>query len=218
MKIGALLIMLSVTILACSISDIPILVKPTITAAPTLPPPPTNTATQATPPTYTPTPTLIGMLPSATLFESPTPYGAIASYTPTIDPSSLVTDTTPTSSILQGTGFNSIDLSTDLFHWGSCDTTTVTITAQVSDPSAVNSVVLFSRFTRKSTGNSTGWDSGTTLDNQGDGKFAVTLDGNQMGVYYEAWLEYQLVGTDTNAKNAARSPVFPSLLTLAGCP
>jgi hypothetical protein len=215
MKIRALILLFPMLSLACGLSGLPSLAPATITAAPTLPPPPTNTPSEPIAPTHTPTPTLIGALPSATLFLSPTPYGAIASYTPTGGPTLLVTDTP---SILQGTGFDSIDVSTDEFHWGSCDPTTVTFTAQVTDPSKVFSVVVFTRFTNKSSGKSTGWDQGRGMDDQSGGKFTTTLDGTKAGVYYDAWVEYQLVATDTKAQNVARSPVFPSSLSLTACP
>ena len=215
MKIRALFFLFPILIMACGISNLPSLAPATLTSAPTLPPPPTNTATVAPPPTHTSTPTLIGVLSSTTPFESPTPFGAISSYTPTSEASS---EFTSTPSILQGTGFDSIDLSTSEFDWGSCDTNTVTISAQVTDPSKVSVVVLFIRFTAQSSGKSTGWDSGTSMDSQGNGKFSVTLDGSNMGVYYDAWVEYQLVGTDSNSQNVARSPVFPSSLSLKPCP
>ena len=215
MKIRALLFLFPILIMACGLSNLPSLAPATFTSAPTLPLPPTNTPTAPIPPTHTSTPTLIGELSSATPFESPTPYGAIYTYTPTIDASA---GPSATPSILQGTGFDSIDLSVDDFHWGSCAPNTVTVTTQVTDPTQIFNVVVFVRFTNQSSGKSTGWDSGTSMDSQGNGKFAATLDGTKMGVYYDSWVEYQLVGTDNNGQNVARSPVFANSLTLTACP
>jgi hypothetical protein len=92
------------------------------------------------------------------------------------------------------------------------------MTVRVTDPGQVFSVVVFVKFRNKSTGKDTGWDEGSSMEDQGSGRFTFTFDGNLMGVYADSWVVYQLVATDTKGNNVARSPVFPDKLSLLHCP
>ena len=120
--------------------------------------------------------------------------------------------------ILVGTGFNCVNLSADVIHWGACEPHTVTITAELTSPAEVHSVEIFVHFTDKASGVAAGWDRGTTLDKQADGSFSITLDSRGMTTYTNAWIVYQLVATNTATHYVARTPVFADQLTLSACP
>jgi len=77
--------------------------------------------------------------------------------------------------------------------------------------------VLFLRIHDKSGGLSK-WDRGTSMNSQGGGAFALTLKGSLMGITSDSWIEYQMVGTDAQNQNVARSPVFSRSLSLSHCP
>lgn len=204
-------LLLTVFILACSATDLPLISQPTSTPLP-LP----DTFTPGLPPTITPTPTEIGVLPSSTPTDTPAPTGTPLAITPT--GSLLDTPTVVPISSLTDSGFESINLSTNEFHWGSCSPTTVSITANVNNPSLVFSVVLFIRFRDQASGTTTRWDKGTSMKDQGLGTYAYTLDGNKLGVTVSSWVGYQIVATDKNANVVARSPVFSDSLILSPCP
>lgn len=215
-----LILLLPLLLIACSFSSLPLLpltgptLPPTLTASPV---PPTVTFTPPTPPTYTPTPTEIGARPTDTPSETPPPSATILYMTPPTEtpvPSTGV----PTSASLGGTGFDSVKLTNIQIYWGNCSPNTVTLTAQVTNPGQVSDVVVFFKVRDKATGNSTGWDRGTSMDNKGDGTFSFVIDGRQLGQYANAWVMYQLVGTDRNSIPIARSPVFGDSLSLSSCP
>ena len=117
-----------------------------------------------------------------------------------------------------GTGFNWVNLTTDVIHWGSCDPHTVVVTAEVSEPDQVHSVEFFVRFRDKATSNATEWDMGTTMDKQADGTYTITLNSSGMTHFTDAWVLYQLVASNTATKYEARTPVFADKLTLSACP
>ncbi len=220
MKRLIIFLIVPLLVFACSYADIPLLPQPiaTETLIPSNTPLPTNTPQPPIPPTYTSTPTLIGAAATFTPIDAGTQTALfIATYTAT----PTMTSPAPASSAspdLSGTGFDSVALSTDQFYSGSCEPGTATVTAQVSDPSTVLSVVLFVRFRNKSSGILTGWDHGSSMDSQGGGAFTYTLNGSKMGMYADVWVEYQLIGTDSKAQNVARSPVFSDSLSLSPCP
>ncbi len=218
MKKFTLFMFLSALLFACSMSDLAPS-RPANTATPTRP---TNTPTSNVPPTYTATPTSIGARPTPTPTDTPAPSATFLLVTlPTgtpvpTEPGEVVP--TATRSGLDGSGFDSVNLTEAEFHWGSCDPNKTTMTVKVADPGKVLNVVVFVRFRNKSSGNVTGWDDGTAMENKGGGNFAFTFDGDLMGIYYNTWVAYQLVGTDAAGANAARSPVFSDQLSLSPCP
>jgi hypothetical protein len=219
MKKIALSLLLMLILLACSMSDLSPTPLPANTATPLLP---TNTATANIPPTYTFTPTFIGGRPSFTPTETPPPSSTFLLVTlPTgtpepTEPGEIVP--TETLSGLEGSGFESVEVTETEFHWGSCNPNKSTMTVKVADPGQVLSVVVFVRFRNKSSGGVTGWDDGTAMENKGGGIFTFVFDGNLMGTYYNSFVVYQLVGTDATGANVARSPVFPEALSLSACP
>ena len=223
MKKITILTLLPLLLLACTFSELPLLPQPAApqpsdTAAPVLP---TETFTPEIPPTFTFTPTLIGARPSSTPTETPVPTDTILYLTPPTEtltpPPSAQPQTEPTID-LQGTGFTSIDQSTDQIYWGACQPNDVIIAVQMTNPSQVSSVVLFVKFRDKATSNGTGWDKGTSMDPHGDGSYTLTLNGKGMDHYNNAWIVYQIVGTDRGGIPVARSPVFNESLTLSICP
>lgn len=215
MRTLTVLILMSALVIACGASP-PAPAAPTRTAAPVLP---SNTATSRIPPTFTPTPTLLGGPASLTPSFTPLPTNTFLLVTlPTGTPEPSSTAATVTPSGLEGTGFNSLELSADTFYWGSCDPGDVTMSINVDDPANVLAVVVFVRFRNKATGNVTGWDQGSSMEPQGGGAFRFVFDGDKMGVFYNTWVNFQFVGTNGAGANVARSPVFLESLTLSPCP
>ncbi len=220
MKKIIILSIVTIFLLACDVSSLPLIQQaapPTETQTPI--PFPTETFTPPVPPTYTFTPTMIGAIPSATPTASPIPTETFYYLTPptetfTPPPTSAFT---PTVSLV-GTGFNWVNLTTDVIHWGSCDPHTVVVTAEVSEPDQVHSVEFFVRFRDKATSNATEWDMGTTMDKQADGTYTITLNSSGMTHFTDAWVLYQLVASNTATKYEARTPVFADKLTLSACP
>ena len=212
-----MLCLAGVLILACSLSQLP------IPAIPTLPPLvtpltfPTSTASPLIPPTYTLTPTLIGQKPSPVPTDTPLPSATFSAQTPKAGPTVLGPAISPTI-IPGGTGFDVVELSTSQLFIGSCGKQEVQFTAQVTYPDKIESVVLFLRLRNKATGEDTGWDRGTAMDYQGEGRYTHTLHASSLGDYTNTWVVYQLVGTDDEQAVRARSPIYPESLTLMKCP
>lgn len=213
------LAVLALGALACSLADLPELMPPVSTAMPgdTATPFPTWTSTLQAPPTYTFTPTLIGQRPSPTPTNTPLPTKPLSLLTPTDVPTIIGPSTQPPA--LPGdSGFDSIALSTDTIYTGDCGENKVEFTVLISKPDKVVDVVLFIRFRDKGTGEETGWDRGTSLEREADAMYKLTVEANQLGSHNNAWVLYQLVGTDDEGKNVARSPVFAESLTMLTCP
>jgi hypothetical protein len=212
---------LAVFLLACSMSELPL--PGQVTSLPpteTLTPLPTATNTPDIPPTYTSTPTLIGAKPANTPTETPVPTDMIMFITPaTATYIPLVPSITPTS-ILEGSGFLSFEQSTDLFYWGACEPHAVSLTVQAADPGHVFSVVMFLKYRNRDTGAETGWNQGLSMDSVGGGTYTIVLEGQDLGVYNDqpTWVMFQIVATDINTHEVARSPVFTDYLTLSKCP
>ncbi len=213
-------LLITILLLACGVSDIPSLLQQTVSTAPPATPlaPAATSAPQSTP-TYTPTPTLIG-LNTEIAATFPSPFTATPA--PTTPPSPLAGSPTaspnPSAAALVGTGFGAINVSSAVFYWGACEPSTVTITASVTNPAQVASLVLFTRVGNKTTGATSAWDKGTSMASVGPGAYSRTLNGNHMDVNRDSWIQFQLVGTDAQAKVVARSPVFHDVLSLSPCP
>jgi hypothetical protein len=215
----AILSMIGLSLLACSISDISrfMPVPATQALAATLTPFPTWTMTPAVPPTLTYTPTMIGQKPSPTVTGTPT-------WTPTMSGSPTMVNTIPgprTSStpLPADTGFETIDLSATQIVVGSCGVNEVTFDVQVSKPDKVESVVIFLKLRDKVSGDDSGWDRGNTLDYEGEGHYTYTLKSSDFATPANAsWVVYQLVGTDDEQALVARSQVYAEKLTIVKCP
>lgn len=219
-----LIYILPILALACTFSSLPINPLAAPTAADTsTPAPPTETFTPGPTPTFTYTPTLIGALPVGSPTATPLPTGIILYVTPpTFTP--VPTDTpesAPTAtSVLDNTGFASINLSTNHFYWGGCGQNFVTITATAADPMQVFSAFVFMKQKEKDSTIETKFDHGTAMNKGDNGVFTLAINGNQKSLekFNSSWLIYQVVGTDSHGTGVARSPVFSNTLTLSACP
>lgn len=211
--------LIGIFLLACSMVDISQYLPVSVgTPPPDTPTPfPTNTNTLPAPPTYTYTPTLIGQRPSATptatftstpvVTGTPTPVNTVPG--PALTPTDMPEDT----------GFISILLSGEQVYVGNCGAGQVDFEARVIQPNKVNSVVMFMKFRNQITGAETGWDRGTSLEDQGEGRFITTLKASDLPAPANpTWVVFQLVGTNDKQDNVARSPVYADRLTLFQCP
>jgi hypothetical protein len=108
------------------------------------------------------------------------------------------------------------------FYYGktSCGPTEITITASVTRPQDVFSVVLFNRFFDNEGGGTSAWDGGHAMSDKGNGNFSITLPSNTITNYHlydYGVMNYQLVATDKMRNNLARTVVFKDIL-LSICP
>lgn len=211
--------LIAIVLLACSATDIPYLLPATPSLPPTATPvPPTATPNLAILPTHTFTPTLIGIRteiaptfpPPLTATPAPTVTATATAATagaPTVAPTGLA-----------GTGFDAVNLSAAVFYWGACEPTTVTVTATVTNPAQIDGLVLFTRVSDKATGSVSAWDKGTSMTMVGPGVYSRILNGVHMDVTRDSWIQFQLVGTDSQDKVMARSVVYHDALSLSPCP
>lgn len=98
----------------------------------------------------------------------------------------------------------------DKFYYGdgTCGSREITISARVTQPEKVYSLVLFTRFTDKEGGGTTNWDSGHAMSKKSDDLYSVTLTSNKITNYnaFEfAVMGYQFVATDKQKNNIART-------------
>lgn len=216
MKKILVLLSASILILACGFNPEQFLYDPTLTPRPTV----TSTLTSTITPTFTP------VTPSATYTLTPTLIG-YKTITPTPAESATPTAFTPFNQITPDTktptismqGFVNIFLSAAEFYKKGCEPGTVKFTAQVADASSVNFVVLFVRFRSKQSGNTSEWTS-IGMQPLGNGTFAYELTPDEMKAvnsFKNAWVEYQLVATNLDAKELGHTATFSEKLTLLDC-
>jgi hypothetical protein len=216
MKKITILSILCLVTLACGLSDLDVLLPPLPTVA-MVSPIPTLTYTLPPPPTYTSTPTLIGQRPSSTPTDTPPPTATFSNNTPIALPTRIGPAISPTV-IPGGTGFDMIQLSTSTIYNGSCGKNEVTFDVQVTKPDKIEDVVIFVRLRNQLTSEETYWDRGTSMVNEGEGKFSYILKAEDLGDYSNTWVLYQLVGTDDEQQVRARSQIYSENLTLLKCP
>lgn len=199
---------------SCSLGDFVFDPLPSATPLPsststfTLVPSPTPITPTAT---FTYTPTLIGWKTATNTLE---PSPTIVTETPT-----LFTPNTATATV-QMDGFVSILTSSEvLYRSRSCSPPYVIFTAQVANAQTASQVVLFARFTSKSTGNSGEW-SNFNMDPIGGGTFSYDLYADQVKgdeLYREPWLEYQFIAVTSNLKEVGRTATFKNRITMLEC-
>lgn len=216
MKKVFVFLLITTLLSACSLNVESLLLRPTSTVPPTRIPSntptdiPTSTPTVPTL-TYTPTPTLLG-LKSAT----PTPEETL---TPTaFTPFNMITPDTMTPSVVME-GFVAVFASGTEFYKKGCEPGVVKITGQVAKPLEVNFVVLFVRFKSKLTGNTSEWTS-IGMQSLGAGTYyhdLLPLEMKADDAFKNAWVEYQLVATNLDAREVGRTAIFSEKLTLLEC-
>jgi hypothetical protein len=221
MKKVSVLLIFAVLVSACSMT-----VGQFFGAPPTPTPAPTITNTPTDKPTFTPT------VPTPTYTLTPTMVG-LKTKTPTLDftPTQLLLtpldmtvlpSTTPISLVTQVPmeGFISIALSDEVFYKGKdCQPVSVKFTAQVADPINTRFVVLFVRFKSRQSGATSEWTS-ITMQGSGVGTYSHDLVPTEMKAldfFENAWVQYQLVATDSNSKEVGRTDTFSERLTLLEC-
>jgi len=190
----------------------------TPTSAPKTPSP-TASPTSSSTPTVTPSPTIIHFptqdykstaTPPAYLFKTPTPFPGVNTATP-------IPSSTPS---VPGVGFEAVDVSGDKFYWGSCKPNSLRVTAQVSDPKSVFSVVLFARMRRLKAEIFTPWNKGTGMEHLGNGKWVYNLSANSIdghSLYHKGWVWYQLVATDANKQEIGRTRIYMDKIKIEPC-
>lgn len=197
----------AILLFACAPTPAP---APIIPATNTPADTPTFTPTVPTP-TYTTTPTLVGL---KTATNPP-------DYTPTVaeTPIFLITPNTPTPSVVMK-GFISITVSgAEFFRTAGCEPASVRFTAQAGDAQKTAFVVLSVRFKSKQTGATGKW-AGITMEKSGIGTFTHELipsEMNGLDLFKNAWVQYQLVATDSTTNEIGRTAVFGESLTLLDC-
>ncbi|CAG1009978.1 hypothetical protein ANAEL_03882 [Anaerolineales bacterium] len=219
-KIPALLLFVFL-ISACSMTVDEILGRQPATPIPL----PTNTPTAAptlTPtvpsPTFTSTPTMIGMtVKSPTPFSSPT---SLVLTQPGVIPMSSVTPIALVTQVKME-GFFTVAVSDEVFYKGKdCQPVSTKITAQVTDIGNTAFVVLFVRFKSKQTGATSEWTSigmqpAGTIGFYSHELFPLEMKG--LDAFENAWVEYQVVATKPNSKEVGRTGIFSERLTLLEC-
>lgn len=195
--------------------------------------PPASVPSPALTNTPTPAPTLTPTVPSLTFTSTPTPIrrgaNTPAADTPTSVPLiltmpgvTLLPTYTPVALVPQVPipGFVSVSASEEVFYKGSkCQPASVQFKAQASDAANTAFVVLFVRFKSKQSGVTSEWTS-ITMQTNGIGTFTHELFPLEMKAvdgFENAWVQYQLVATDANAKQIGRTGIFDERLSLLNC-
>jgi hypothetical protein len=222
MKKNSILLIFAVLLSACSMT-----VGQFLGAPPTSTPTPTFTNTPTDMPTFTPT------VPTPTFTTTPTLIGlktktSVPDFTPTqliLTPLgvTLLPSVTPISLVTQVPmpGFVSISVSDEQFYKGKeCLPGSVKFTAQVADPTNTAFVLLFVRFKSKQTGTTSEWTDSIAMESIGVGTFAHDLIPSEMkalDIFENAWVQYQLVATDSNSNKIGKTEIFSERLTLLEC-
>ncbi|MBN1303748.1 MAG: hypothetical protein JXA13_04875 [Anaerolineales bacterium] len=178
---------------------------------------PENTVTATAPtPTYTATPTLIGLKTfTPTVAKTPTPPGVILTVTPseaTITPTKYQPER----------GFVNVLVSDSIIYYGgSCQPSTVELRAQVSDTDRTFSVRVFTKVKELTTGASREWSSGTEMDNLENGAFMITLPAEQ---FHEEWIyskdvqvSFQMVASTEGGTELGRTKIYKDRILVSPC-
>ena len=210
MRKPVLIILMLLSIQACSVLDF----LPGLAPANTPIPSPTATATH----TITPTPTQTA---TPTPRDTVTPIGAIPTSTPFI----LVSVDAPTYAFTPtpyepGGGFASIAISQGKIFYGVCKQNYTKMTIRVENPVEVDTVYLFFRLEfGKKPGDTTPW-TGTITDNDGGGVYLYTLRANNIPErrnFIRAWVQYQLVAADKDKNIIGRTQIYTRNIILEPC-
>jgi hypothetical protein len=159
---------------------------------------------------FTPTP-VDTFTPTSVISFTPT---NVDTFTPTNVPSF-----TPTP-VPAGLSFKP-NISTSQIYAGDCGTNQVTIQAYVTNPSLVSGITLFLKLKNQTTGESTSWSEGDTMDPAGNGWYQRTVSSTSIpgyNDYKKSWILYQFVATN-GGSIVGRSPVYSDIgLSLCSAP
>jgi hypothetical protein len=194
-----------------------------IPTAATPTPAPTLTDTSTPQPTFTPvTPTLTFTLtPTLSGIRTPTSTPEITETATlsSVTPFSLLTPSIVPTEIFNMQGFVFVNFSTNEFYKNrECEPSFVKITAQAGLPDTAY-VLLFTRFKSLTAERASKW---TKFDMYtiGAGTYVYDVYSDQMledAYFQNAWLEYQIVATNTTGKEIARTDIFKEKVKMSTC-
>ncbi len=216
MKKTGLIVLLGLFAVACSFSDIASLIP--ISSTPLASPAAISTLTPSDTPTITPT------LPTPTFTDTPTLVYSGSSPTPQtflFMTGTIGVSGTDYSMLTPQVGFNSVRVSGNMIRWGSCEPSSVKITAYVTDPIKEHSVLLFIRLKDTKSNDMTDWGYGADMNSNQNGIFTYTVFAKTIPHYRDfliAWVQYQLVAFDRNLHEVGRTQPYLSSLTIGPCP
>lgn len=209
----AFLLIVSVLLAGCSLTDgnLPVEQIPPA-ATQTRTPKPSKTAPPPTL-TFTPTPTLLAA-------QATDPSNAVtAMVIPSITPLIYLTPNTPTATVMME-GFLTISVfGSEFFKDARCQPDSVKIVAQVTDPSRSEIVDLFVRFNSKRAGVEGKWTR-ITMQNIGAGTFTHMLQPSQIleyEIFRNAWVQYQFISSTRAGREVGRTTIFAEALSMTEC-
>ena len=217
------------TLSACSLDEfVSLIITPTVpaptpslTETPTIEVTLTSTPTMTIVPTFTLTPTLVGGNSS-----NIDPDEEIPEFTPQPLPTLYVVPTitsVPRTSYFGGQGSRivSMTLSNDILFWGYCDTSPyIDFDVRLSNSSRVKYVLLLMRLVDKGGHQIIGWGGGAIMEKESPTYYTYRVRPKNISHYDEfknAWIEYQVVVSNSRLQSLGRTPVFNKALTLKKC-
>ncbi len=224
-KICLILSILGLLVVACSTTSLipatPTLLVPASAPTETLSVP-TSLPTETLSITSTPAPSMTPTQPTPTITSTLTST-VVSTSTGTMVPV-IVVPATSTSLIQptpQGPVFESVTTSGTQINWGdTCDTNSITVTAQVVSGFNVTSVVLFTRLQSQNGNATTAWNKGLSMHDDGFGTFTYDLSTKVLKYYQDfntAWVQYQLVATNIQQQEAGRTQIYLNSLLIQRC-
>ena len=211
------------TLTACSFNDVvALLITPTpppptvATSTPTVVTTPSQTLTISPVPSFTSTPTKIGL---GGIVEVPT--GSVEPL-PTLI---LIPTATPGPQVSllgePGSLILSLSVNSDILFWGYCNAPKyVDFDVRLANNIRVTNVLLFLRLVDKGGNQSTPWGAGAIMKEGTGSYYTYRITPDKLAHYDEfkdAWVEYQVVVTTYGLKIMSSSPVYERSLSLKYC-
>ncbi len=226
-KIHLALSIFSLLVVACSTTSLfpvtPTLLVPAVSLPTETLPPPTSVPTETFFFTSTLSPSMTPASTSTSLPTSTSTSTSTAPVTETMTPLAII-QATATSLIQptpQGPVFESVTTSGTQINWGdTCDTNSITVTAQVVSGFNVTSVLLFTRLQSQNGNTTTAWNNAISMHDDGFGTFTYDLSSKVLTYYKDfnaAWVQYQLVATNIQQQEAGRTQVYLNSLMIQHC-
>ncbi len=220
MRKAALIFVLGLSMMACSVSDITSLIPGTST-----PPPPTAIPTETVYVTSTSTPSLTPTQPTPTFTTTPTLFFSGPSATPSFTPfpTSTLWTLGERNNLLtpQSYGFAGIIMSGAVLRWGTCQPNFIKVIAKPSDIVKTHKVLMFLRLKDKTSDDTTKWGGGADMDGDRKGNFSYTLTADNITGYRNykiAWVQYQFIAVDKFFNVIGRTAPYLNNLTISPCP